>query len=139
MRTDSSTDRAAWSENRPISDPKVLAQVLNAAGFAGDKLLLDVTSGEKAEVSILLSSFLPSPYDKLTTYPQQSVKARLKANNDEAIKLGICGAPTYQIGDNLVWGQDRLNVVQDLVLGWRPEKSKLKASVSSYPHYDYRL
>lgn len=89
----------------------------------------------------------------------QGVKEKLRANTEEAIKLGICGvrslasllrpsahphtlypqAPTYQIGSTLIWGQDKLNVVQDLVLGWKPGFSHLKASVAAFPHFDYRL
>lgn len=132
--------RAAWANDEPISNPEVLARVLMEAGFDGKKLIKDVsTGGSKAEV----------------------VKEQLKANNDEAIKLGICGAPTFQIGKHLVWGQDRINVVEDLILGWKPETSTLKASVSAFrkiwmtvlqysdsiitlrhdeiAHYDYRL
>ncbi|KAL8277401.1 hypothetical protein RQP46_010241 [Phenoliferia psychrophenolica] len=109
--------RAAWSDNKPISDNKVLADVLDAAGFAGAKLVLDATTGLKAE----------------------GVKEKLRSNTDEAVKLGICGAPTYQIGTTLIWGQDKLNVVQDLVLGWKPGFSHLKASVAAFPHFDYRL
>jgi hypothetical protein len=51
----------------------------------------------------------------------------------EALKLGLCGAPTWQLGRHLVWGQDRINVVQDLVAGWRPESSALVATVGAFP------
>lgn len=58
----------------------------------------------------------------LTSAPQ-AVKAQLCANTDEAVALGICGAPTFQMGEGertiLIWGGDRLNHVADLVLGWR--------------------
>lgn len=47
----------------------------------------------------------------------------------QAQKLGLCGVPTYRVlrktndgaWDNvggLVWGQDELNVVEDLIAGW---------------------
>ncbi|KAK4048212.1 hypothetical protein OIV83_004917 [Microbotryomycetes sp. JL201] len=109
--------RAAWRDNKRISDEKVLTQVLDAAGFNGRQLVLSATTGSKSEAA----------------------KARLRANTDEAVALGICGAPTFQLGKTLVWGGDRLNHVLDLVLGWRPEKSNLKASVAAFPHFDYRL
>ena len=35
-------------------------------------------------------------------------KARLRANTDEAIRLGIFGAPSFVVGDELFWGNDRL-------------------------------
>ncbi|KAK4057300.1 hypothetical protein OIO90_001797 [Microbotryomycetes sp. JL221] len=109
--------RAAWRDNKPISDENVLIQVLNEGGFNGKQLILNATSGTKSE----------------------AVKARLRANTEEAIAIGLCGAPTFQLGKTLVWGGDRINHVLDLVLGWRPEKSNLKASVAAFPHFDYRL
>jgi 2-hydroxychromene-2-carboxylate isomerase len=57
------------------------------------------------------------------TLNAQAVKGQLRANTDEAVALGICGAPTFQMGEGekkiLIWGGDRLNHVADLVLGWR--------------------
>jgi 2-hydroxychromene-2-carboxylate isomerase len=38
----------------------------------------------------------------------QSVKAKLRAATDEAITLGVQGIPTIAIGDDLGWGDDRL-------------------------------
>lgn len=35
-------------------------------------------------------------------------KARLKAQTDEAIERGIFGAPSFTVGDELFWGDDRL-------------------------------
>ena len=36
----------------------------------------------------------------------------LRARTDEAIALGIFGAPTFQVGSALFWGQDRLHFVE---------------------------
>ncbi|GAA96993.1 hypothetical protein E5Q_03668 [Mixia osmundae IAM 14324] len=109
--------RAGWSHNRNISTAAGLLEVLNDAGFPGQILLDAVTTGDRAE----------------------SLKAALRTNTDEAVALGFCGAPTFQIDEHLVWGQDRINVVQDLLSGWSPEKSRLKATVGAFPHFDYRL
>jgi len=38
----------------------------------------------------------------------RSVKDRLKAATDEAIELGLEGIPTVAVGDELFWGDDRL-------------------------------
>jgi 2-hydroxychromene-2-carboxylate isomerase len=35
-------------------------------------------------------------------------KARLRARSDEAVQLGIFGAPSFVVGDELFWGHDRL-------------------------------
>jgi len=110
--------RAAWSQELNISSPAVLAEVLTANGFNGKKIIADVSPG---------SSVL------------EAVKKRLSENTQQAFELGMCGAPTFQIGNRIVWGQDRLNVVQDLIAGWDPDHSNLKATVGAFPHFDYRL
>jgi 2-hydroxychromene-2-carboxylate isomerase len=38
----------------------------------------------------------------------QSVKERLRAATDEALALGLVGIPTVAVGDQLFWGDDRL-------------------------------
>ena len=35
-------------------------------------------------------------------------KAALKAQTDEAVTRGIFGAPSFTVGDELFWGNDRL-------------------------------
>lgn len=42
--------RAAWRDNKRISDEKVLAQVLDDAGFNGQQLVLSATTGAKSDV-----------------------------------------------------------------------------------------
>ena len=37
-----------------------------------------------------------------------AVKAQLRANTDEAVRLGIFGAPNFLVGGELFFGQDRL-------------------------------
>lgn len=36
----------------------------------------------------------------------------LRAETDEAVRLGVPGAPTFVVGDELFWGQDRLHFVE---------------------------
>ena len=38
-----------------------------------------------------------------------AVKAQLRANTDEATRLGIFGAPNFLVGGELFFGQDRLD------------------------------
>ena len=47
------------------------------------------------------------------------VKARLRATTDEAIGLGIFGAPSFVVGRELFWGNDRL----DDALAWATESA----------------
>lgn len=92
--------RAAWERDEEIGRPDVLQRVLEQAGYDGEALL------GKAQL--------------------EATRDQLRHNTAEAIDLGACGAPTFRVLDAagrqvaLVWGQDRLNVVHDLLCGWRP-------------------
>jgi len=48
---------------------------------------------------------------------EQSVKDALRANTEEAVARGAFGAPTFFVGDAMVFGNDRLDVLVDLALG----------------------
>jgi 2-hydroxychromene-2-carboxylate isomerase len=52
-------------------------------------------------------------------------KDELRRRTDEAIARGIFGAPTMFVGEGeaalMFWGQDRLDMVERALAGWRPE------------------
>jgi 2-hydroxychromene-2-carboxylate isomerase len=50
----------------------------------------------------------------------EAVKERLKTATEEAVRLGIFGAPSFLVGDLLFWGQDRLVFVEKALQGWHP-------------------
>ena len=85
--------RAAWAEDRDIGQPEVLTAVLDEAGFDGAALLAGTQD--------------------------PAVKAQLVANTARAVQTGVCGVPTFQVGDAIFWGQDRLEHVRQAVRGWR--------------------
>jgi 2-hydroxychromene-2-carboxylate isomerase len=41
------------------------------------------------------------------------VKEQLKANSSQAVGRGVFGAPTFFVGDQMYWGQDRLEFVKE--------------------------
>ena len=43
----------------------------------------------------------------------QATKDRLKATTTEAVERGVFGAPTMFVGDEMFWGQDRLDFVRE--------------------------
>lgn len=86
--------RAAWAEDRDINDDAVLTALAVGVGLDGAALV----AGTK----------------------QDAVKERLKSATDEAIRLGLFGAPSFLVGDLLFWGQDRLGFVEKALQGWRP-------------------
>jgi len=87
-----------------MSKDDVLKQVITEAGYDGDNIIAQANSPE--------------------------VKADLRARTKDAKDASICGVPTYRvfrrkIGDSnwkqhgdLVWGQDELATVEDLIAGW---------------------
>jgi 2-hydroxychromene-2-carboxylate isomerase len=76
---------AYWARDQNIGDPEILATVASGAGLDGAHL----------------SACAEEP----------AIKERLKANTDEAIARGVFGAPTFFVGDQMFWGNDRLQFV----------------------------
>ena len=79
--------RAMWEAPCNMGDPAVLSQVLQRAGFDVEALLALVNDAE--------------------------VKARLVANTEEAVARGVFGAPTMFVGEQMFFGQDRLDFVRE--------------------------
>ena len=79
--------RAIWVDQQAMADPAVLAMVLTKAGFD------------------------PAGMAALTADP--AVKEELKARTQEAVDRGVFGAPTFFVGDQMFWGQDRLDFVRE--------------------------
>jgi 2-hydroxychromene-2-carboxylate isomerase len=78
---------AAWADDRDITSAEVMADVARAVGLDGDALLAAIET--------------------------PAVKDRLKAYTDEAIALGVYGAPAMVVNGELFWGNDRLHHVDD--------------------------
>lgn len=86
--------RAYWADDRDISDDATLRAIADAAGLDGAALV----GGTRSE----------------------AVKERLKAATDAAARAGLCGAPSFLVGDELFWGQDRLMFVERALDDARP-------------------
>jgi 2-hydroxychromene-2-carboxylate isomerase len=78
---------AMWVAPRNLGDAAVLASALAEAGFDADALMALVGDAE--------------------------VKARLAANTEEAVARGVFGAPTCFVGEQMFFGQDRLDFVRE--------------------------
>ena len=79
--------KAIWVDSKNMNDLAVVGAVLHEAGFDGAAMLA-------------LSSM-------------QEVKDLLKTQTQAAVDRGIFGAPTFFVGDEMFWGQDRLEFVRD--------------------------
>jgi 2-hydroxychromene-2-carboxylate isomerase len=52
---------------------------------------------------------------------EPAVKDRLRANTEAAVAAGVFGAPSFIVDDEpVVWGQDRLSLLEDILAGWSP-------------------
>jgi 2-hydroxychromene-2-carboxylate isomerase len=68
--------------------------------------------GQAEEVTAVLheNGFDPVQFQRLFSDP--AVKEQLKRNTEEAVARGVFGAPTFFVGEQMFWGQDRLAFVE---------------------------
>jgi 2-hydroxychromene-2-carboxylate isomerase len=76
-----------WAERRNLGDPSVLAEVLASAGL--------------------------TPPEALAKAEEQAIKDELRAATDAAVARGVFGVPTMFVGDEMFFGQDRLDFVRE--------------------------
>lgn len=79
--------RALWEDGRHLGDPVVVAAVLTEHGF--------------------------DPEEVLALANDEAVKAALKDNTEHAVERGVFGAPSLFVGNQLFFGQDRLDFVRE--------------------------
>lgn len=48
---------------------------------------------------------------------EDGIKAKLKSYTEAAVKRGVFGAPTFFVGAEMFFGQDRLDFVEDALMG----------------------
>ncbi len=78
--------RAVWAEDRNIADSETVRAILMSEGLDADNLLAEAERPETA--------------------------AQLDANTREGLAKGVFGLPSYVVGEELFWGQDRLDFVE---------------------------
>jgi 2-hydroxychromene-2-carboxylate isomerase len=79
------------------------------ANFAEDR---DITAA--AVIGAIAAGLGHEPQALLQAARGEDNKARLKAHGDKAIGRGIFGAPSFVVGEELFWGNDRL----EAALAW---------------------
>lgn len=84
---------ANFQDDLDISDASVVARCLTAVGQDATEVLAQAQSDES--------------------------KAKLRAQTDEAAKLGIFGAPFFIVGGEPFWGNDRL----ERAIAWHAERA----------------
>ena len=79
--------RAYWVQDRDISRPEVVAEVVDEADLDAEAIAAGMQDPR--------------------------IKDRLRINTDEAVARGVFGAPTLFVGDEMFWGNDRLDFVRE--------------------------
>lgn len=79
--------QAIWVDALNMNDPDTVAVVLHQAGF--------------------------DPQSLMTLANETPTKEALKAATTDAVVRGVFGAPTFFVGSQMFWGQDRLDFVKE--------------------------
>jgi 2-hydroxychromene-2-carboxylate isomerase len=66
-----------------------------------------------AEIGDVLAQAGFDPMEFMALIGDQAVKDRLKENTAGAVARGVFGAPTFFVGEEMFWGQDRLEFVEE--------------------------
>lgn len=80
----------------------------------------DVAIGSDDNVKRALAAVRRDPEATLLAAQGDANKQLLRASTDSAEALGVFGSPTFTIGDELFWGDDRLEDALDFAAGTRP-------------------
>ena len=86
MRLAGAVLHACWTEERNIADGETLSAICEEQGMNAGQLAAAAQS--------------------------DAVKAEYEAHTEEAVARGVFGAPSYVIGGEIFWGQDRLEFVE---------------------------
>jgi 2-hydroxychromene-2-carboxylate isomerase len=89
--------RAEWAEGLDIGDEQVLTRV-------GEQVGLD-------------------PGELQAAFTEEGKLAQLERNWQEAQELGLIGVPSFQVGEELFWGSDRIEYVLDYLNELRLRKT----------------
>jgi len=93
--------RALWVDDRDLNDPSELVAIASSVGLDGEALVRGAALVD--------------------------VKEALRRATEDAEQLGVCGAPCFLVETatnregSLFWGQDRLELVERALDGWRPK------------------
>jgi 2-hydroxychromene-2-carboxylate isomerase len=78
--------RAYWAEDRDVTSLEVIADVASSVGFDGAALIARSSADD--------------------------VKQRLRTETEEAVAKGAFGAPSFFVGEQLYFGNDRISLIE---------------------------
>ena len=77
---------AVWVHDRDVNDNAVLAEIITDAGMDAVSVLEEISTDR--------------------------IKGELRSNTEEAVERGIFGAPTFFVGDEMFFGNDRFEFIR---------------------------
>jgi 2-hydroxychromene-2-carboxylate isomerase len=83
--------KAYWADGADIGQPQVVGEAAAAVGLDGTAILAQAQ--------------------------EQPVKDQLRANTEAAVQRGAFGAPTFFVGEQMFWGNDRLVLLEAYLHG----------------------
>jgi 2-hydroxychromene-2-carboxylate isomerase len=98
---------AVWVDRLHVSEPEVVERVADEAGLDGRRLVAEAQTAE--------------------------AKARLRAQTDTAIALGVFGVPSMVVGDEIFWGYDDLPYFELRLAGKDPLDRNRVGNAESAP------
>ncbi len=78
--------RAVWAEPQDLGDEAILRSLVTMAGL---------------------------PAELIIAAGRQDVKDSLRENTERAVARGVFGAPTFFVGNEMFWGNDRFDFVEE--------------------------
>jgi 2-hydroxychromene-2-carboxylate isomerase len=78
---------AVWADAQDLGNDRVLQDLLENAGIGASEIIAAIE--------------------------RQDVKDHLRRNTDEALRRGVFGAPTFFVRDEMFWGNDRFDLVEE--------------------------
>ncbi len=79
-----------WEGGKKMDDPQVVAAALTGSGFDGEAIVRRTQD--------------------------EAVKAKLVANTAAAVERGAFGIPTFFVGDEIFFGKERLDQIEELLM-----------------------
>jgi 2-hydroxychromene-2-carboxylate isomerase len=79
--------RAMWAEGRDLQSDAELGAIADQIGWSAGEAIASIGS--------------------------DAMRAALRASTDAAVAAGVCGVPTFEVGGEIWWGQDRLDLVEE--------------------------
>lgn len=77
---------AIWAQQQDLGNDSVLQQILSTANLPAEQMLADIATDD--------------------------IKNELKKNTAEAVRRGVFGAPTFFLGDEMFFGNDRFDFIR---------------------------